>query len=166
MLRLLLLVPCAILLAGVACFVTLLIAAVAMPELGRLLTDSVWRATELIINDGLHGNDVERWLPFLLSGWQLLMAVMFAPAILIAIISEAFALRSFVVQCATTVVLSVLIPLALLPKTASGGIPPVVLAALASAGLVAGAVYWLVAGRGAGRGSPTPPPAAAVRSGS
>jgi hypothetical protein len=97
-----------------------------------------------------------------ISGFALL------PAMLVALITEAFGIRGILAYVAGGAVVGAACYLSLVPfdstTMAFQGIIRREMEVMTGAGIVAGFVYWLIAGRNAGlwRAPPTPPPAPAA----
>lgn len=151
-LRYLVVVPFALLLAITAGVIMFFIASTIVPELGLLIGSGLQAFTASIFNDAMDGFDPSLKLEGALSlGGRLALAIFIAPALLVAVVSELFRLRSGSLQTALAGILAALLPLAMLqlsrsPTAAEGRI----IGALFAVGAVSGLVYWLVAGRRAG----------------
>jgi len=152
LLRLLLLIPFALLVAmgfGVA---ALMLASVVSPDLGLLIAGGAGRLMDMLFGLAEAGVDPgpEALAAFRLAG-MLGLAIVVAPAILVALLSEVFRFRSGIVQSGLAGLFAALLPMALLglsrvPSEAEMR----VIGGLFLVGAVTGFVYWLIAGREAG----------------
>ena len=157
----LILVPVGICVAAAGAFFVLLLESVFNAGLASLVGDLLWRVADLVANAAA-GDDVDSERIALLVGatWKLAASVIFAPTLVVAVITEVMGLRSYLLQAVASTLLTMALPFALLPKTLSvAGLPSPILTALGIAGLCAGTLYWFIAGRGAGRSRrPANPP--------
>ncbi len=98
---------------------------------------------------------VERSSQALVSAGRLMALVALAPTLLMALITELMGLRSWLVHIPGNAVLTLVLPLSALdPRFISGLQQHRSLAVLLLlTGCIAGSVYWLIAGRNAGRSS-------------
>jgi hypothetical protein len=151
----LILIPVALCLAAAGALLALMIGIVANPELAGLWAALAERILDTAAAAAMGDEQGVFQIAMLAAAsWKLVLAVIFAPCLIMAVVSEVFGLRSGLVQVIATAVLTAAVPFALLPETLSAsGMPSVLLTVLATAGAIAGMVYWLVAGRGAGRGA-------------
>lgn len=152
MLRLLLLIPFALLFAIGAGMLALLVASFASPDLGLLIGGGFERLVAALFDLAERGSDPgpAAEAAFALLG-RLGFAILVLPVVLVAIASELFRLKSGLIQSGLTGLLAALLPLATLrlARTPTAGEVQVI-AALFLVGAASGFVYWLVAGRGAG----------------
>jgi len=165
----LILVPLGLLFAAAAAFVCMAVGSVASPGMAMLVVEIVQRIGDVAAGAVLgDAEDARRIATLAGATWKLGTALIFAPSLIVAMISEVFGVRSFLFIAGGVAVLTAALPYALLPATTAGasGLPGPLVGGLFTSGLVAGVVYWLVAGRGAGgerparRGAepPGPPP--------
>jgi hypothetical protein len=152
MLRWLLLIPFGLLLAMGAGFFGLLLAGAISPELGLLIGSGFERLVAAIfdaLEDGFDPAPTAE-LAFSLIG-RLGFAVLVAPVLVVAIVSEVFRLRGGLVQSGLTGTLAALLPLGMLGLARVPTMSETrVISALFLVGAVTGFVYWLIAGRTAG----------------
>ncbi len=160
MLRWLLLLPFALLLAITAGLVAMLVASVVSPEFGLLIGGGFERLFAAIMGQFENGYDPgpTAEAAFALLG-RLGLAILVAPVVIVAVGSELFRLRSGLIQSGLTGLLAALLPLAMLRLArAPTAQETQVIGALFLIGTATGFVYWLIAGRGAGGEPRTPPP--------
>ena len=148
----LILVPLALCLAAAGAWLALVVGLFANPDLAALWAALAERILDTAAAAAMGDERGALQIAMLASAsWKLILAFILAPSLIVAVVSEVFGLRSFLVQVLAAAVLAAAVPFAMLPHTLSGaGMPPALLSALAIAGAVAGTLYWLVAGRGAG----------------
>lgn len=164
-LRWLIVIPFALLLAMGAAMFALMIASVVSPELAQLVGGGIQALFAAVFDELADGYDpsLRAGSALALAG-QLWLAIIVIPVCLVALSSELFGLRSAIVQITATGALAAFLPLAMLglgrTPTATEGR---VIAALFLIGAASGLVYWLVAGRRAGGAKTLPvsaPPSA------
>ncbi|HEX2135497.1 MAG TPA: hypothetical protein VHG30_06250 [Microvirga sp.] len=160
-LRRLFAVPFGLLLAVSASSLFLVAAAILDPVMGAFAGEALWVGFWWLIDAVFAVEDPGPILDSALSGAaRLLAAVLLAPLILVALVSEVIGARGALWQAGGTALLT-----GALPWLVRGGARPAtpeemrIAAILALTGAVAGFVYWLAAGRGAG---PDPSPAVAA----
>ena len=89
------------------------------------------------------------------------------PALIMALITEAFAVRSLLFYAVGGAMIGAVCYLSVVPFDSESwsfnGIVHRELEVMTGAGIVAGFVYWVIAGRNAGRWRRLPPPSAAAR---
>lgn len=152
MLRWLLLIPFALLVAMGSGMFALLIASVVSPDIALLIGGGFERLLTALFAQAESGFDPgpTAEAAFTLLG-RLGFAIMVAPAVLVAIGSELFRIRSGLIQSVLTGMLAALLPLAMLRLSrAPTASETQIIAALFLVGAATGFVYWLIAGRGAG----------------
>lgn len=152
MLRWLLLIPFALLVAmGLGMF-ALLIASVTSPDIALLIGGGFERLFDALFAQAERGFDPgpTAEAAFTLIG-RLGFAILVAPVVLVAIGSELFRIRSGLIQSGMTGLLAALLPIAMLrlARTPTAAETQII-AALFLVGAATGFVYWLIAGRGAG----------------
>lgn len=152
-LRWLIVIPFALLVALSAGFIAFFVASAVVPELGLLVGAGFQALMASVFDEAMAGSDPTGRLftAFSLSG-RLVVAVFVLPLVLTALASEIFNLRSGLLQLTMTGGLAALLPLAMLqlgrtPTAAESR----VIAALFFTGAMIGLSYWLIAGRKAGR---------------
>ena len=152
MLRWLLLIPFAMMMAMVAGLVAMMVASVVSPGIALLIGGGFERLLGALF--GLADSGIDP-APAAMAAFSLLgrlgFAIIVAPVVLVAVGSELFSLRSGLIQSGLTGLLSALLPLALLglSRTPTGAEVQII-GALVLVGAAMGLVYWLIAGRGAG----------------
>lgn len=165
LLRWLIVIPFALLLAMGAAMFAVMIASVVSPELAQLVGGGMQAFFSAIFDEFAYGDDptVRANSALALAG-RLALAIIVIPVVLVAISSELFGLRSAIAQITATGALTAFLPLAMLrlgrAPTATEG---KVIAALFLIGAASGLMYWLIAGRKAGGVKPPPvsaPPSA------
>lgn len=159
--RLLLIIPLAILLAMGASGFFLMIASVLSPDMAAMVVGLMSALGDAIFGMALDGIDPTPAAAA--AAWQGLrfgVALLVAPAALTALASELLRLPGAITQMTIAGLTAALAPLALIGlNRMPSGAEARVLAALFLTGVVAGFVYWLAAGRGAGSpGRLTVPP--------
>lgn len=160
MLRWLLLIPFALMVAMAAGLVAMMVASVVSPGIALLIGGGFERLLDALF--GLADIGVDPG-PTAVAAVSLLgrlgFAIIVAPVVLVAVGSELFGLRSGLIQSGLTGLLSALLPLALLglSRTPTGAEVQVI-GALVLVGAATGFVYWLIAGREAGGERTAAPP--------
>ena len=152
MLRWLLLIPFAVIVAMGTGLIALMIVSVSSPEMARLLGGGFGQLVDALFGLADSGLDVE---PTALAAINLVgrlgLASIVAPVVLVAIGSELFRMRSGLIQSGLTGLLAAVLPLALLGLSRTPSGPEMrVIGALYLVGAASGFVYWLIAGRDAG----------------
>jgi hypothetical protein len=130
----------------------LMIAAITDPSVGRTAAAFAW-ASFATLFDLLERTDDPREAFLILSGvWTAATSLLVGPPVLAAFIGEIARIRSFVWYAGASGFLTALLPWALrgAPQAPAPGELRVTLA-LFLTGTASGLVYWLIAGRGAGR---------------
>lgn len=152
MLRWLLLIPFAQLMAMAAGLVAMMIAATVEPTLALMIGGGIERLVDMLfglVDSGIDPAPTAQAAFALIS--RLGLAIVVLPIVLVAIASELFRLRSGLIQSGLTGLLTALLPLALLGLTRRPSSQEMqVLGALVLVGAATGFVYWLIAGRSAG----------------
>lgn len=152
MLRWLLLIPFALVMAMAAGLVALMAASVVSPGLALLIGGGFERLLDALFGLADMGVDPgpTAEAAFALLG-RLGFAIIVAPVVLVAVGSELFGLRSGLIQSGLTGLLAALLPLGMLGLTRTpSGAEVQVIGALVLVGAATGFVYWVIAGRGAG----------------
>jgi hypothetical protein len=157
MLKRLILIPFGLAFGMLAAFVTLILFVTLVPE----LTQAVFGAARALARGLFDMLAIENAPESALASAEmaagraglLALAVLVAPVCLVALVAELFGWRGWVAQSALGAVLTVALPMALLsPARGLSGAETRIMLALGLVGVVAASVYWLIAGRGAGRG--------------
>lgn len=152
MLRWLLLIPFALLVAIGAGMLALLIASVVSPDIGLLIGGGFERLIWALFDqaeDSLDPGPTAEVALTLLG--RLGFAIMVAPVAIVAVASELFRIRSGLIQSGSTGLLAALLPLAVLRLARTPSPAELqVISALFLVGAATGFVYWLIAGHDAG----------------
>ncbi len=154
LLRWLVLIPFALFCAiATAVFATLAFAILA-PEFGEVVGVAIAAWVQSVVAVILHYDLPGRAVTsVMLRASSLAGALLVAPVVITAITSELFRWRGWMAQAALTAFSSIVLPLGVLaPRRMLSGAEARVLIALGLVGVVAGSIYWLVAGRSAGEG--------------
>lgn len=154
MLRWFILIPFAISLSVLTGLIALLFLTGLVPDMGEALVGAVFTAFQALFDAAVNGEDMARAAAMAGRAGLMAAAILVAPVAIMAISSELFRWRGWVVQAATTALLTIAFPLALLaPKRLLSATETRIIIALGLVGIISGTTYWLVAGRGAGRKS-------------
>lgn len=153
LLRWLIVIPFALVVAMTGGLIAFFLASSVMPELGVLIGMGFQALMATLFDDAAAGVDsTARLLSVFTLGGRLAVSLFVAPVLLVALTSEIFALRSGLLQSVLSGIFAALLPLA---KLQIGRSPTPaelrVSAALFFVGVATGFVYWLIAGRHAGR---------------
>ena len=150
--RLLLIIPLGLLIAFFAGGFFLLLATVVSPAMAQMVFAGLHAFAQTVFGLAFEGEDpgplaaAATW-----QGFKLVIAVLGAPVLITAMASELFKVRSGLIQMSLCGLLAAALPAALLGlRRLPSGSETQVLAAFFLTGIVTGAVYWLIAGRGAG----------------
>ncbi len=152
MLRWILLVPFACLVAMGAGLFFLAMASVVSPAVALLIGGGIERLLDILFGLAESGIDPApaAQAAFALIG-KLGMAIIVAPVVLVAVGSELFRLRSGLLQSGFTGLLAALLPLAMLKLSRAPSTAEIqIISGLFLVGAATGFIYWLIAGRGAG----------------
>lgn len=152
MLRWILLVPFACLVAMGAGLFFLAMASVVSPAVALLIGGGIERLLDILFGLAESGIDPApaAQAAFALIG-KLGMAIIVAPVVLVAVGSELFRLRSGLLQSGFTGLLAALLPLAMLRLSRAPSTAEIqIISGLFLVGAATGFIYWLIAGRGAG----------------
>jgi hypothetical protein len=152
MLRWLVLIPFALLVAMGAGLFSMMIASVVSPEIALLIGGGFERLMQGLFGLADAGIDPG---PAAAAALGLIgrlgLAIIVAPVVLVAVFSELVRLRSGLIQSGLTGLLAAALPLAMLRLArAPSEAETRVIGALFLVGAATGFVYWLIAGRGAG----------------
>jgi hypothetical protein len=150
--RLLLLIPLGLLIAFGAGAFFLMLATVVSPALAAMLFGAANAFAETVFGLAFDGEDptalaiAASW-----QGFKLIAAILIAPVVITAIACELFRIGSGLLQMLMCGMLAAALPAAVIGLTRlPTGSETGVLGAFFLTGVVTGAVYWLIAGRGAG----------------
>lgn len=152
MLRWILLIPFACIVAMGAGMFFLAMASVASPAVALLIGGGIERLVDILFGLAERGIDPApaAQAAFALIG-RLGLAIIVVPVVLVAIGSELFRLRSGLLQSGFTGLLAALLPLAMLRLSRAPSPAEIqIISGLFLVGAATGFVYWLIAGRQAG----------------
>jgi hypothetical protein len=152
LLRWILLIPFACLVAMGAGLIFLAMASVASPAVAMLIGGGIERLLDILFGLAESGIDPA---PAAQAAFALIarlgLAIIVAPVALVAVCSELFRLRSGLLQSGFTGLLAALLPLAMLKLSRAPSTAEIqIISGLFLVGAATGFVYWLIAGRGAG----------------
>jgi hypothetical protein len=149
----LILIPLAILLASFVAGTFLVVAGFAQPQIGGAITDGAIITIRTLFESLLEdGEAVDRFARLSKGLTTLTLAVLFLPVVLVAAVSEVFNLRWWFVQALGAAFLTALLPWAMLPTVIGGtALASSLTGLLAATGALAGSIYWMIAGKSAGR---------------
>jgi hypothetical protein len=156
MLRWIIIIPFALLVAMFVALLGLMVAATLSPDLARLVGGAGESLFRMLWDMAASGDDPTPAAAAIFARLGLLlMAVMVFPALITALVSEIFKLPSGLVQMMMCGALTALLPMAMLGlNRAPSGSETSIMGGLFLVGVVAGAVYWAIAGRNARRTQP------------
>jgi hypothetical protein len=148
----LILIPLGIVMAALTAGVFLVSTGFIQPSLGGALTEAaistVRRLMESLMEDG---EAAVRFARLAQGVSTLSVAVLFLPVALVAAVAEVFSMRHWLLQALLAGVLTALLPWAMLPDLiGSTPLASSLTGLLAATGALAGSIYWMVAGHGAG----------------
>jgi hypothetical protein len=149
----LILIPFAILLASFVAGTFLVVAGFAQPQIGGAITDGAITTIRTLFESLLEdGEAADRFARLSKGLTTLTLAVLFLPAVLVAAVSEVFNLRWWFVQSLGAAFLTALLPWAMLPNVIGGtALASSLTGLLAATGALSGSIYWMIAGKSAGR---------------
>lgn len=164
--RLLLIIPLGLIIAFGAGGFFLMLATVASPALAQMVFGAMNAFADTVLGLAFEGEDPsELAVAATWQGFKLFAAILIAPVLITAIASEMFRISSGLMQMTLCGVLASALPAAIIGlKRLPTGTEAQVLAAFFLTGVVTGAIYWLIAGRGANETPKSPvsaPPASA-----
>ncbi|MGL4438949.1 MAG: hypothetical protein ACRCUE_06725 [Bosea sp. (in: a-proteobacteria)] len=162
--RLLLIIPLGLIIAFGAGGFFLMLATVISPALAQMVFGAFNAFADTVFGLAFEGEDPsELAVAASWQGFKLMSAILIAPVLITAVASELFRVRSGLVQMVLCGTLASALPAAIIGlKRLPTGTETQVLAAFFLTGVVTGAVYWLIAGRGAAETAKLPvsaPPA-------
>lgn len=149
--RLLLIIPLGLLIAFGAGSFFLMLATVVSPALAQMVFGALNAFADTVFGLAFNGEDPsELAVAASWQGFKLAAAILVIPVVVMAIIAELFRIGSGLVQMVLCGVLASVLPAAFIGlNRLPSGTETQVLAAFFLTGVVTGAVYWLIAGRGA-----------------
>jgi hypothetical protein len=151
----LLVVPIGIGLAAIAAFVTGAVGTISSGY-GASLAEIVAATGLSIVAAAAAGADPSQIGDFVMLLFLVALGILFVPIALIALIGEVFGLTSWIAYAFGTGGLFAMVPILFPGDPATHGWPAHATLGFFATGLVAGSVYWLIAGRGA-RETPVQP---------
>ena len=154
--RFLLIIPLGLIIAFGAGFFFLMLATVASPALAGMIFGAMNAFAEVVFGLAFNGEDPsDLAIDASWQGFKLAASILIVPVLVAALTSELFRMSGALVQMVLTGVLAAALPAAIIGlRRLPTGTETQVLAAFFLTGIVAGAVYWLIAGRGAGPAAP------------
>ncbi len=149
--RLLLIIPLGLILAFGAGGLFLMVATVASQPLSQMVFAGLDAFSDVVFGMAFNGEDptglavAASW-----QGFKLVAAILIAPVVITAVASELFRVGSGLIQMVLCGILATALPAAVLGlRRMPVGTETQVLAAFFLTGVATGAIYWMVAGRGA-----------------
>jgi hypothetical protein len=150
----LLIVPIGIGFAGIAALVVGIAGAISSGYGGGLA--AVAEATGLsIVMAAMTGADPSDLASFVALLWLFALGILFVPIAIVAIAGELFGVGSWLAYAFGCAAAFGLVPVLFPGDPATHGWPERAALGFVAMGLAAGSVYWLIAGRGAGRSRPS-----------
>jgi hypothetical protein len=148
----LILIPLAILIAAFAAGSFLVVAGFTQPQIGGAVTDAAITTLRTLVDSLMQdGEAVDRFARLAQGVTTLTLAVLFLPVAIVAAAAEVFGIRWWIVQALGAALLAALLPWAMLPNLMTGApLASSLTGVLAATGALAGTIYWMIAGRGAG----------------
>ncbi len=154
--RFLLVIPLGLIIAFAAGGFFLMLATVVSPALAGMIFGAMNAFAEVVFGLAFNGEDpsdlaiAASW-----QGFKLAASILIVPVLITALASELFRLPGALLQMVLTGVLAAALPAAIIGlRRLPTGTETQVLAAFFLTGIVTGAVYWLIAGRGAAKTAP------------
>jgi hypothetical protein len=146
------LIPLAILIAAFAAGSFLVVAGFTQPQIGGAVTDAAITTLRTLVDSLMQdGEAVDRFARLAQGVTTLTLAVLFLPVAIVAAAAEVFGIRWWIVQALGAALLAALLPWAMLPNLMTGApLASSLTGVLAATGALAGTIYWMIAGRGAG----------------
>jgi hypothetical protein len=148
----LILIPLGLVLAFLISGAFLFIASFAQPALGGAIIEgavaTLTRLAESLMEDGSAADRFGR-----LAGGlsNLSISILILPAALVAVVSEIFGMRQWLVQAIIAALFAAVLPWAAMPNLMAGQpLASTITGLLLATGAIAGTVYWMIAGRSAG----------------
>ena len=153
----LLLIPIGIALAAFCALVFLGIVGMTRPEIAQAIAETAYRTLDQMFRAAMEGETaIIRYGQSLVLFSRFVIVVLLLPVTLVAVIAEILAFRSWFFHAPGTALLTAAMPFAVMPELIQG-LPFVSPATglLAATGALAGTIYWMLAGRGAGSEPPS-----------
>lgn len=156
--RLLLIIPIGLIVAFGAGGFFLMLATAISPALAQMVFGALNAFAETVFGLAFDGEDPsELAVAASWQGFKLVASILIVPVLITAIASELFRIGSGLAQMVLSGVLASALPAGIIGlRRLPTGTETEVLAAFFLTGVVTGAIYWLIAGRGA-VGKPTQP---------
>jgi hypothetical protein len=153
----LILIPLAIAIAAFAAGSFLVVAGFTQPQIGGAVTDAAITTLRTLVDSLMQdGEAIDRFARLAQGVTTLTLAVLFLPVAIVAAAAEVFGIRWWIVQALGAALLAALLPWAMLPNLMTGTVLASSLTGvLAATGALAGTIYWMIAGRGAGSDPPS-----------
>lgn len=155
--RILLIIPIGLLIAFGAGGFFLMMATVVSPALASMVFGAFNAFAEVVFGLAFEGEDptalaaAASW-----QGFKLAASILLLPVLITALTCELFRISGGLVQMVLTGLLAALLPAAIMGlKRLPTGTETQVFAAFFLTGVVTGAVYWMIAGRGASGSRPS-----------
>jgi hypothetical protein len=149
----LILIPLGIVLAAFCALLFLGAVGMVQPSIAEAIASTAFQTVDRAFRTVMEGDEAIRQF-----GWSLVVFSRFAivvlllPVTLIAVIAEFFGLRAYLIHALGVALLTAAMPFALMPELISGfAFASRATGLLAATGALAGTIYWMIAGRGAGR---------------
>ena len=161
----LILIPLALAIAVFVAGTFLVIAGFTQPQIGGAITEGAITTIRTLVESLFQdGEAADRFARLSKGLTTLTLAVLVLPVAIVAAVSEVFSLRWWFAQALGAAFLTALLPWALLPTVIAGTPLASSLTGLLSAtGALSGSIYWMIAGRSAGRNPPSVEDRATVR---
>ncbi len=148
----LILIPLGIAFAALAALMFVGVVAVAQPSAAEALTGWALGAFQRLWTAIAEGEEaIRQYGASLIAFSRIPLVVLLLPVGVVAAVAEVFSMRAWLLQALLAGLLTALVPFALAPEImARSASTPTIMAVLGTTGVVAGTVYWLIAGRTAG----------------
>ncbi|MDQ0473825.1 hypothetical protein [Labrys wisconsinensis] len=155
----LLIVPIGIGFAALAALVCAIVGTVASGLAGNFASIAAFTGLT-VLAAALTGADPDDIAAFLGLVWLVMLGVLFVPIGLMALIGELFGIAAWAAYAFGTGALFALVPVLFPGDPATHGWPAQATLGFFATGIIAGTVYWMIAGHGAGRNAANrlPPP--------
>jgi hypothetical protein len=149
----LILIPLGLALAAATAGVFLVAVGFVQPQIGGALTEAAIATVRMLVQGVLaDGESLERLMRLAQGVTSLSLAVLFLPVAIVAAVAEVFSLRLWFLQMLMGALLTALLPWAMTPELITGQpLASPLTALLGATGALAASIYWMVAGRAAGR---------------
>jgi uncharacterized membrane protein YecN with MAPEG domain len=148
----LIVIPLGIVLAAFCALLFLGIVGMVQPSIAEAIATTAFKTMDRAFRTVMEGEEAIKQF-----GWSLalfsrfVVVVLFLPVTLVAVVTEFFGLRPWLLHALGVALLTALMPFAMMPELI-GGAPFAsgVTGLLAATGALAGSIYWMIAGRKAG----------------